>query len=96
MSQVIVTQDQLTDKRRRSGQEEHRIETNAQFAKWRRSDVTGFDPVRRAVGLAVMPILGLWGVLALLLTGIMEVLKGVFLFLGRLIGGRRNLLTGKK
>ena len=96
MSQVIVTQDKLLDKRQRSREQEKHIETNEQFAKWRRSDVTGPDLFRKTVGMAVMPILGLWAIVGGIMAAALGLLRWIFKSLGRLIGGKRNLITGDK
>jgi hypothetical protein len=96
LSQVIVTQDKLFDKRQRSREQEKHIETNAQFAKWRRSDVTGPDAFRKTVGLAVTPILGLWMILGGIMAAALGVLRWIFRALGQVLGGKRNLITGDK
>ena len=96
MSQVIVTQDKLLDKRQRSREQEKNIETDEQFAKWRRTDVTGPDIFRKSVGLAVMPILGLWAILGGIMAAALGLLRAVFKAFGQVLGGKRNLITGDK
>jgi hypothetical protein len=96
LSQVIVTQDKLLDKRQRSREQEKNIETNEQFAKWRRSDVTGPDAFRKLVGLAVMPILGLWAILGGIMATALGLLRAVFKAVGQILGGKRNLITDDK
>lgn len=96
MSQVIVTQDKLLDKRQRSREQEKNIETDKQFAKWRRTDVTGPDTFRKTVGLAVMPILGLWAILGGIMAAALGLLRAVFKAFGQVLGGKRNLITGDK
>ena len=94
MSQVIVTQDRLRQRREASGQQERTIEREAEFAKWRRSDITGRDPVAAAVGFAVLPIVALWGLLCGLMVIVLEALRAVFWVFGRVLGGAKNLLLG--
>lgn len=94
MSQVIVTKDNLSSKREKSASQEHRITTDDGIRKWRRNDITGSDPVARLLGLAALPILGLWGLLCGVMAFIVTVVNYVFKGLGRLIGGRKNLITG--
>jgi hypothetical protein len=85
LSQVIVTNDSLKQKRERSAEQEHRIDRESQFARWRKSDITGKDYVESAVGYALLPIVALWafltGVIALMLTAceyLFKVLGAIF------------------
>ena len=96
MSQVIVTQDNLLDKRQRSREQEKHIETEEQFVKWKRSDVTGPDAFRKTVGMAVMPILGLWAILGGIMAAALGLLRWFFRVLGRVLGGKHNLISGDK
>ncbi len=56
MSQVIITNDKLKVRRDKSAAEEHKIDREGQFKKWRRNDITGFDPVAGAAAIAVAPV----------------------------------------
>jgi hypothetical protein len=96
LSQVIVTQDNLLDKRQRSRDQERKIDTADQFEKWRRSDVTGPDVFKKTVGLAVMPVLGLWAIICGIMTAALGFLRVIFRVLGKAVGGSRNLITGGK
>lgn len=94
MSQVIVTDDKLKPKRERTRQQEKQIDRDGQFARWRRNDITGPDPVLKLVGLAVMPVVALWGILLGAMTLMLTLIRGLFRGLGKLAGGTRNLITG--
>ena len=94
MSQVIVTKDQLSPQRDLSAKQEHQISREAQFAKWRRSDITGKDQVLSLIGYAVLPIVALWSSLYFLAAAALIVLKWLFKSLGRIIGGTKSLITG--
>lgn len=96
MSQVIVTQDNLLDRRQRSREQERHIDTDAQFVKWKRSDVTGPDVFRKTVGLAVMPVLGLWAICGGIMAAALGLLRSIFRALGHALGGKHNLITGGK
>ncbi len=75
MSQVIVTEDQLKDKRLKSGAQERAIERESGFDQWRRSDVTKADGFKRVVGLGTYPIVALWSVLLGLIYLVVQVFK---------------------
>ena len=94
MSQVIVTNDPLKARREKTREQERRIDRESQFTRWRRSDITGPDPVAKLIGLAVLPILGLWGILCAVMTLALTVVNYVFKGLGRVIGGTRDLIRG--
>ncbi len=93
MSQVVVTDDKLKASRECSKAQEHRIKTEEGFARWRRSDITGADPVAKAIGLAVLPVLGLWAILGVIGAVMLELVNALFKVLGNLIGGKKSLIT---
>ncbi len=62
MSQVIVTKDNITPRRVTSATQEHKIDREGQFKRWRRNDITGFDPIAAAAGIAMLPVLAIWWV----------------------------------
>lgn len=64
MSQVVVTDDTLKQRRLRSGEQERQIDREGQFKKWLKSDITGFDPVAAVIGVAVLPVVAIWYFLA--------------------------------
>ena len=94
MSQVVVTDDNLKVLRERSRAQEHRIKTEEGFQHWRRSDVTGSDPAAKAIGFAVLPILGLWAILGIIGTIMVEIVNAVFRLLGSVVGGKKSVITG--
>ena len=85
MSQVIVVDDILKTRRQKSAEQEHRIKTDSGLAKWQRSDVVGFDPVKTAVGFAVLPIVGLWGLILGALGFAFGVAASIFRLAGKII-----------
>lgn len=93
MSQVIVTNDKLSERRRNSRDQELRINKEDRFAVWRRSDVTKPDAFQRALGFAVLPILGLWAGLCALIAAVAFLVRSIFKILGSLLGGARSLIT---
>ncbi len=95
MSQVVVTEDSLKILRERSRAQEHRIKKDDGVAKWRRSDITGADPVAKAIGFAVLPVLGLWLILGVIGAVMVEIVNGIFKVLGSVIGGTKSLITGE-
>ena len=96
MSQVIVTEDSLADKRRASAEQEQKIDVSSRFKQWRRSDITGRDLFATAVGLAVLPPLAFWFFLGSLATAIMYAVRYVLKALGGVVGGTKNLILPSK
>ena len=90
MSQVVVTEDNLSERRQASKLQESRIEREASFAKWRRSDISGRDPIAFLAGLAFAPIAAIWTVFALVIAVIFSVFKVIFKAIGSLIGNRTD------
>ena len=88
MSQVVVTEDKLSERRQASRLQESRIEREASFAKWRRSDISGRDPVAFLAGLAFAPIAIIWTVFTLIIAAIFSVFKFIFRALGGLLGSQ--------
>jgi len=94
LSQVIVTEDRLREKRQRSAVQERHIAKDEAFARFRRSDVTRPDPMAKLLGCILMPLLGIG---ALIIWGVLEVVGQLgFRLLGRLLGGNRSLITGER
>jgi len=95
LSQVIVTNDELKSKREKSRDQERRIERESGFAKWRRNDITGRDPRLTVIGLALLPVVGLWTLLGVVMVAMLELSTALFRVLGRFAGGTKSLITGK-
>lgn len=93
MSQVIVTNDKLNEKRLNSRKQELNIKKEDKFTRWRRDDVTKSDALQRFIGLVVTPILALWAGLCLIIAAVGFVLQAIFKILGKLTGGRHSLIT---
>ena len=78
MSQVIITRDKFEDKRRASANQEHHIDTEGRFSRWRRNDITkGYDPLAKIIGLALAPLGVVWAILGGLGTAAIWI-SGVF------------------
>lgn len=86
MSQVAVTKDNLTEKRLRTSSQEHAISCEDGFRKWQRSDVTKPDLVKKIVGFATYPILGIWGIIVGLMFLVLTGLRYIFRLMGSLLG----------
>lgn len=91
MSQVIVTHDSFMTQRAKTRDQEHHIDVDSQFDRWRRNDITKSDPVAKLIGIAVLPILALWAILCVLMALFVTIVNGVFNGLGKIVGGKRNL-----
>lgn len=64
MSQVIVEKDKHSARRLKSGDQEQRIDREGGFAKWKRNDITGFDPIAAGAGLAAAPVVALFWIMS--------------------------------
>jgi hypothetical protein len=91
MSQVIITEDKLTARRQKSAESERKIDIEGAMSRWRMSNVTGFDPVAAAVGIAVMPIAFIWFLIGSLVKLAIYISISVSRFVGALIGRSKKL-----
>lgn len=82
MSQVIVTKDTLQTRRDQSASQEHKIDREGQFNRWRRNDITGFDPIEAGAGVAMVPVLAIWWFFSI----VAKVAIFVAIAVGRVIG----------
>jgi hypothetical protein len=90
MSQVVVTEDNLKQRRLRSGEQEKRIDREGQFRKWLKSDITGFDPIAAVVGLAVLPVVAIWYILSTIVKVAIFVSIGFSRMIGTLLSSRKE------
>lgn len=95
LSQVIVTDDELRVKRERTRKQEHLITVGRGPKSWQRSLIKKNAPVTVIVGYAVMPIVAIWGFVVGCIVVAMKILQAIFQGLGKLIGGKKSLITGK-
>lgn len=95
MSQVIVTNDRLKERRERSAQQERKIARDEMFQRWKRNDITKRGPMMRVWGIVFLPPLAVWYVLAALIGVASWLARGIFKALGQMVGGSKNLITGK-
>jgi hypothetical protein len=57
------------DRLQREARASHKkIQLDSYFGKWRMSDATKTTGLERAIGLAIIPIVGLWALILLLIT----------------------------
>jgi hypothetical protein len=84
VSQVVVTEDALSAKRKESLRQEHKIDTESVFNRWRRNDITGRDPVAAAVGVLALPVVAFWSFVAGCITISVSIVLGIFRLLGKL------------
>ena len=84
MSQVVVTEDALSGKRKQSLRQEHKIDTESAFNHWRRNDITGRDPIAAAVGILALPVVAFWSFVAGCITISFSIMLGIFRILGSL------------
>lgn len=86
MSQVVVEKDNLSESRIESKKQERRIDISSFKNKWVRSDVTKVTLVERVVGLAMLPILGIWVLMSVLAGVVFNVVAYIFKLISPLFG----------
>jgi hypothetical protein len=91
LSQVIVTDDKLKQKREKSAEQELRIDREGQFQRWRRNDITGKDMVATAIGFAALPVVGLWAFLTAMIAAMLTLCQYLFKVLGAAFGGKKPI-----
>jgi hypothetical protein len=91
MSQVVVTEDNLKARRLKSGDQEKNIDREGLFNKWRRSDITGFDPIAALVGVAALPVLVSWYIIGTIVKVAIFAAIAVSRAVGALIGRNTKL-----
>jgi hypothetical protein len=96
VSQVIVTDDKYREKRQQSRLQEDKITQDARLIKWRRSDISGKDPIAILAGLAFLPVLAVWGGIMAIMMLMLSFLRYLFKGLGLVIGGSKNLIVRDK
>ncbi len=69
MSQVMTPQDKLTPGRDRTRKQEHEINREDLFKKWRRNDISkGYGPITKLIGIGLLPFVAIWSVLTAVAT----------------------------
>lgn len=91
MSQVVVTEDNLKARRLKSGDQEKNIDREGLFNKWRRSDITGFDPIAALVGVAALPVLVSWYIIGTMVKVAIFVVISVSRAVGAVLGRNSGL-----
>jgi len=87
MSQVIITDDRLNERRQKSAEQEHKIQREVMLTN-RMSDTSAPDPVAKVLGVAAIPILALWGFICILIFLATIVLRGILVLFGKVAGGK--------
>ena len=91
MSQVIVTEDNLKEKRAKTAEQERNIDRDSYLTKWKKStDATKFNPAIAVIGVVVLPIVGFWAFILLLLSTCLTVFVGIMRGLGMLLSSFRK------
>ncbi len=80
MSQVVVTKDELSQKRELSRQQESKIAKEDLYQRWRISSANQDKPLFALATLAFLPVIALWflllGLISITMTGFIVLLKG--------------------
>ena len=78
MSQVIITHDALQSSRDRTHMEENKIVRMELPVRWIQSDVTHTMFIEKLIGVACLPILGIWAFLLGSISIALSLCLGVF------------------
>ena len=90
MSQVVVTKDALDKKRQKSHSQEKAIDRNSVFKKWQMSSsAEHYDPLTKIVGIAILPVLFLWGFLASVMLIVINAIKAILNILANMVGKKK-------
>lgn len=84
MSQVIVTNDPLRPRREKSREQEHQIDKEGMYQKWRKPDIPHPSLVLKALGLVFLPIVVIWAVLVACMSYALVIVVYILKFLGRI------------
>lgn len=90
MSQVIVEEDKLKEKRLRSAQEEHLIQRETEHQKWLATNTFGLSAIAKGAAVVFLPVALFWAALSFLMTAILRILATVFRFIGVFFGGTKS------
>ena len=82
MSQVIVEEDGLNEKRERSKLQERKIDTIGDFAKWQKGGQQGQALIAKLAGIAILPVALFWSLLYFIGTAVITVFARLFDMLG--------------
>lgn len=91
MSQVIVTDDKLKSRRAQSARKEMQIDREGQFAKWKLSDITKFDPIAAGIGVALLPVFLSWYLIGLIVKLAIYIGIGISRVIGISIGKSKSI-----
>lgn len=91
MSQVIVTDDKLKSRRAQSARKEMQIDREGQFAKWKLSDITKFDPIAAGIGIALLPVFLSWYLIGLIVKLAVYIGIGISRVIGLSIGKSKSI-----
>jgi hypothetical protein len=89
MSQVIVEEDNLKEKRLKSKGEESRIRIDTTFKKWQNPNSKLVDLIQKGVGVAVLPVALIWGGMSAVLGLLMGAVAQIFHFVGGFFGTKK-------
>lgn len=90
MSQVIVTDDNLREKRQFTRQQEMKISTEDMYARWRIANVKQMRPLGLLIGLASLPIVAFWGLLLVLIGFSLSIFTFALQILGKIFGSKNR------
>lgn len=93
MSQVVVIEDSLKERRDKSKKQEDQINREDMFKRWRKNDITGKDFVAMTIGIVAIPLFVCWAIILGLISLIVWGFKYLMLGIGAIVGGKKSIIT---
>ncbi len=90
MSQVIVTDDNLREKRQHTRQQELNISTEAMYGRWRIANVKQMRPLAALIAIASVPVVVFWGFLLLFIGLSLSAFTVILQVLGKVFGSKNR------
>ncbi|MGE0174392.1 MAG: hypothetical protein AB7T49_16470 [Oligoflexales bacterium] len=90
MSQVIVEEDNLKDKRLKSKTEEARIQVDSAFKKWQNPSGAMLNLIQKGAGIAALPVALFWTAMSAVLGILMGIVAQIFHLFGALCRGNKS------
>ena len=96
MSQVIVTEDKLSERRSSSREQEQKIDINTIHTRWHKNDIAPHDlMVRRIAFVVFLPLFIFWGLLVFAMSVAVFFFSSLMKLLGAMVPARHKAEVSK-
>lgn len=90
MSQVIVEEDNLKEKREKSRELERKIQIEGVHQKWHLGGTAGVGALAKMIAIAGLPVIALWTGIGILIGAAFKIIGGLFRFIGGFISKKSD------